>query len=183
MTMFERFTADARRAVVGASAFAELRGHPEITDEHLLLALASTPTTRAGQLLTDHGVDQDAVAAAYEKARKLGGLSDSDASALRDLGIDVHELVANVERSLGPDALVDKPRRRRWLPRGHKRFTPAARSALVGALREAADLRQRRIGDEHVLLALLGGRGVAADLLASHGVDRQAVRRAVRDAA
>ncbi|WP_093150668.1 Clp protease N-terminal domain-containing protein [Saccharopolyspora antimicrobica] len=184
MTMFERFTAAARQAVVGATEQAQRRVHPEITDEHLLLALVRMPTTRAGQLLAEHGVDEDGVVAAYAKARRLGGLSDSDTEVLLELGIDVREVVANVERSLGPDAMAEPNRRRlRRFFKAHRPFSATAKSTIEGALREAVELRHREIGDEHILLALLNRRGVAADFLAGHDLTHQTVRQALRNAA
>ncbi|MDA3644568.1 hypothetical protein LZ318_23330 [Saccharopolyspora indica] len=184
MTMFERFTAAARQAVVGATEQAQRQVHPEITDEHLLLALVHMPTTRAGQLLAEHGVDEDGVVAAYAKARRFGGLSDSDAEALRELGIDVGEVVAHVERSLGPDAMAEpNRRRRRRFFKAHRPFSTSAKSTIEGALREAVELRHREIRDEHILLALLSGRGVAADFLAGHDLTHRTVRQALRNAA
>jgi ATP-dependent Clp protease ATP-binding subunit ClpC len=52
-------------------------------------------------------------------------------------------------------------------------FAPAAKKTLELSLRETLALRDRRIESKHLLLALLRERkGVAAQLLARHGVDR-----------
>ena len=66
-------------------------------------------------------------------------------------------------------------------PVGHIPFSPGAKKALELSLREALALRARRIGTEHLLLALLRERkGVAARLLSEHGIDRDRVRVTMR---
>jgi ATP-dependent Clp protease ATP-binding subunit ClpA len=64
--------------------------------------------------------------------------------------------------------------RRRHLP-----YTPAARRALRNAIEEAARLRSRWIGSEHVLLGLLATeRGGARDLVSQAGADVDSLRSA-----
>ncbi|MEV0050359.1 Clp protease N-terminal domain-containing protein [Saccharopolyspora shandongensis] len=181
--MFEKFAPATRQAVVRAVHEAEQHSAPEITDEHLLLALVDDPTTAAGRLLAAHEVQRDAVTTAYQQARRRGGLSTSDADALRELGIDVHDVVASIERSLGADALSRRPRRRRRFFKSHIRFSTAGKRLLEATLREATELGDRRIGDEHLLLALLLGKGVAAELLELHGMSYRSVRASLRSAA
>lgn len=48
---------------------------------------------------------------------------------------------------------------------------------LEGALRIALARRERRIGDEHILLALTSRPGVPAEVLAGHGVTHESVSR------
>ena len=48
---------------------------------------------------------------------------------------------------------------------------------LVRALRIAAARRDRHIGDEHLLLAITLRGGVAAEVLADHGVTHESVTR------
>lgn len=55
--MFERFDADARRAVVEAQEWARRQCSPEITTDHLTCALLSKPETNAGQALVSLGAD------------------------------------------------------------------------------------------------------------------------------
>ncbi|MCI2422308.1 Clp protease [Saccharopolyspora sp. K220] len=181
--MFEKFTAATRQAVIRAVREAEQREAPEVTEEHLLLALVDDPATTAGRLLSEHDVHRDAVTAAYERARRLGGLSESDAKMLRELGIDLHSVVANVERSLGVDALAEQPRKRRRFFKSHTPFSAAGKRLLEATLREAIELRDRHLSNEHLLLAFLHGNGIAAELLETHGLTYQTVRAAMRNAA
>ncbi|MFC7618112.1 Clp protease N-terminal domain-containing protein [Actinokineospora soli] len=60
-------------------------------------------------------------------------------------------VVEAVERDHGEGAMATGGRRRR----SHTPFTREAKKVLEQALREALDLRDKHIGDEHVLLALL----------------------------
>ncbi|WP_367652213.1 Clp protease N-terminal domain-containing protein [Streptomyces sp. LB8] len=48
---------------------------------------------------------------------------------------------------------------------------------LQGALRIALARRERRIGDEHILLALVSRPGVPAEVFAGHGVTHESVSR------
>ncbi|MBO1420035.1 Clp protease N-terminal domain-containing protein [Streptomyces sp. FH025] len=57
-----------------------------------------------------------------------------------------------------------------------ERFTDAARQVVVTAQQEARELRHDHIGTEHLLLA---GEGLGAKVIADHGLDVVAVRRAV----
>jgi ATP-dependent Clp protease ATP-binding subunit ClpC len=59
-------------------------------------------------------------------------------------------------------------------------FTPRAKTVLELALRQAIELGDAHIGTEHLLLALIEeGDGVAAQVLVSAGLDRDAVLRAL----
>ena len=148
--MFERFTADARAAVVAARTEAKALGHERVGSEHLLLGVATTGG-RAADVLARHGAGAD---------RLRGALSagEPDAGALAAIGIDLDEVRRRVEASFGPGAL-ERGRRRR---RGHVRFTAAAKKALELSLREALRLGDREIGAEHVLLGLLRQGGADA---------------------
>ncbi|MCF6743200.1 Clp protease [Blastococcus sp. KM273128] len=61
-----------------------------------------------------------------------------------------------------------------------ERFTQEARDVVVGAQAEARALRHRRIGTEHLLLAMLAPGTTAARVLTRHGVGHDAVVAAVR---
>jgi len=63
----------------------------------------------------------------------------------------------------------------RWS--GHRPFTRDAKDVLTESLRIALANRDRRIGDEHLLLALTARPGVPAEVLADHGVTHASVRR------
>ena len=60
-----------------------------------------------------------------------------------------------------------------------ERFTVPAKEAVVGAQQEARRLHSRRVGTEHLLLALLDRPTTSAAVLAHHGLDRGSVTRAV----
>lgn len=180
--MFERFTPTARRVVVGAIREAERQRATHVTGEHLLLSLADSPGT-AGKLLAHFDVKREGTVAAFREAQRRGGLSEADTEALRELGIDVDHVVDNVERSLGPGALSDaaRPRRRFLVTRTHIPFSTEAKEVLEHTLQEALDLGDRRLQEEHILLALLR-RGVSAEILGKHGMTNTSVRSQLRRA-
>jgi ATP-dependent Clp protease ATP-binding subunit ClpA len=65
---------------------------------------------------------------------------------------------------------------------GQLPFTPRAKKTLELALREAVSLRSVSIRTEHILLGISReGDGVAAQILADHGIDDRAIRRALAD--
>jgi len=171
--MFERFTEDARAAVVRAQTEARSLGHGWIGTEHLLLAVLAA---------VGAGVDDD--------------------TALRDLGIDLDAVRRRVEQRFGPGALdVPRSQQRRdrgrvarllrfggrrppvpcGAPSGHIPFTPRAKKSLELALREALATRSREIRTEHLVLGLMREDGLAAAVVTRLGVRPDAVRRAVLD--
>ena len=161
--MFERFTAAARAAVRTAADAAKTAGTHEIGIDHLVAALL--PVVPATGLSAD---DATAVLADLAEARRRAGLSDVDARALAELGIDLDGVVAAAERELGDGALTARPRR----SGGRLRLAPAACEALAAALRQARALGDRELRAEHLLLGVLAQRAdrVPADVLAAHGV-------------
>ncbi|WP_433266197.1 Clp protease N-terminal domain-containing protein [Actinosynnema sp. CS-041913] len=167
----ERFTREARQAVRGAVEEAERVAAREIGPEHLLLALLDTP------VLASFDVSREAVEATLREVRRKGGLTDADTQALRGLGIDVDEIVASVERSLGEGALAGAPpaRRRLFGPP----FNSAAKQVLTRSLVEARDLGHGTLGKEHLVLALLSGRGLVAEVLEARGVSYPEIRQRV----
>ena len=54
-------------------------------------------------------------------------------------------------------------------------FTPRATTVFTGALASALELGHNYIGTEHLLLGLIRGDGLAADILEEAGLDRQAL--------
>lgn len=155
--MFERFTHEARGAVVDAQRQARRLGHNYIGCEHLLLAAASADGT-AGEVLRVLGVTPQAIEATT--LRLVGAPAEPlDADALADIGIDLDRVRRKVEATFGADALVRRPHRRRWRRScdpgsGAIPFTPRAKRCLQDALREAVALRHTHIGVEHIALAL-----------------------------
>jgi ATP-dependent Clp protease ATP-binding subunit ClpA len=99
---------------------------------------------------------------------------DSDAETLAALGISLGEIRERVEAEFGPQAWESPPPRRNRLP-----FDDDAKEALELALREAIELRHRRIGPEHILLGLLRQDGRACRVLESLGVVPGELRGAI----
>ncbi|HWD01900.1 MAG TPA: Clp protease N-terminal domain-containing protein [Amycolatopsis sp.] len=173
--MFERFTQDARMAVVEAQIVAREAGAREIGPTDVLAGLTRTEDGRAVQLLGELGVSREDVQAELDRVRRRGGISDAEADALTEFGIDVEQIVERIEQTHGPGALAGGGRRKR----GHIPFTSDAKRTLELSLREAVKLGDNHLGQEHILLALTQLRGPVSDLLAARGVDYVSVRRAV----
>jgi ATP-dependent Clp protease ATP-binding subunit ClpA len=192
--MFERFTPAARQVVVRAQDEAHAFGHPWLGTEHLLLGVLAEPQAPGVSVLTDLGVTVDTGRAALRQLVGTGGLCETDADALRTLGIDLDEVRRRVEASFGPGALDHPPHprgRRRRRPRrrsrcepadvtGHLSFMPRAKRALERAHREALALGNPDIGVEHLLLGLLDPRSnMAVELLRHLGTNPEVIRARV----
>ncbi|MFK3980709.1 Clp protease N-terminal domain-containing protein [Micromonospora sp. NPDC050397] len=109
-------------------------------------------------------------------------LGETDAEALRSIGIDLDAVRASVEGAFGEGALEAPPlpgRRTlfgRRLPR--TRLSPRARKVLELALRESVRLRHDEITPEHILLGLLReGEGLGTAILVRAGLDLGELRR------
>jgi ATP-dependent Clp protease ATP-binding subunit ClpA len=178
--MFERFTKDARAAVVAAQEEAAALRHGWIGTEHVLLGVLVTGGDGA-RLLTGFGVDASGVR--DDIVRIIGrGEDDIDSAALATLGIDLDAVRERVERAFGPGALS----RPRGCGEGRLPFTPRSKKALELSLRESLALGAGEIRGDHLVLGLLHeGDGVAAQILAARGVTLDAARSKVqgRDAA
>jgi len=130
--MFERFTREARAAVLRACEAARRSGAEQIEPEHLLVALAG------------------------------GSLGDTATQALAEAGLDVamieqaiaQDLVAMLQVVGVPASVVAATPVHPGA--GFPGFGPAAKKALEHALREAVRLGDRRIRSGHVLLGVLG---------------------------
>ena len=198
--MFERFTQDARRVVVGAQDEARGLGHGWIGTEHLLLAALRDEGSPVAAAL--HGVGLTPERVRSEVRRQLGPVDDS--AALAGIGIDLDQVRRRVEDRFGPGALDDlsaQPAPPRWLGRslrrlgrrspvtgrwqtpgpGHIPFTGRAKRSLELALREAVAARSREIRCEHLVLGMMREDGLAARAVSSLGVPPETVRRAVLD--
>ena len=182
--MFERFTKDARRAVVLAQEEAVSLHHGWIGTEHLLLGVLRAGGG-AARLLAGFGLD--AAGVREDVVRMVGrGEDDIDRDALATLGIDLDEVRARVERAFGPGALIRRRRCRRGGVSRMVPFTARAKKALELSLREAIDVAERDLRGEHLVLGLLReGDGVAARILSERGVTHAAARERIagRDAA
>ncbi len=104
----------------------------------------------------------------------LGLLRDEDGVAavtLRELGVTADEARAQIVGIVGTGEYSGSA----WLD-----FTPEARLALEGAMREALALGHNYIGTEHVLLGLVrDGQGVAVQVLTDLGAPPELVRSEV----
>src|SRR3712207_961446 len=98
--MFERFTQDARRIVLGAIEEAQQLRHPKVGTEHLLLSMLGDEDSGPYAVLHEAGLDHDVVRAEVTKIVGESGriLTDDDAEALKAIGIDLDAVLANVER-------------------------------------------------------------------------------------
>ncbi|MBR8643701.1 peptidase [Streptomyces tuirus] len=177
--MFERFTKDARDVVKGA--FEQVEGGGEgqcVEPEHLLLALLDREGSRGSFALSALGLGErrESVRQALREARRRAGLSQAEADALAGLGIDVTEIVARVEEVHGVGAMSGDRQDKRWWS-GRPSFGRGAKDVLERSLRVALAQRDRRVGDEHILLALTVRPGVPAEVLADHGVTYESVVR------
>ena len=178
--MFERFTRQARDAVLGAVDAARDVRSVQVDTGHLLVALARD-TGPAGEALRRAGVTADQLLP--ELGRPAG--DGVDPAALRAIGIDYDEVRRAVESEFGAGALDRALGRSRFRSRrrpGGPRFAPEAKQSLERSLRAAIGLRDRHIGAEHVLLGVLDDPSfLAVRLLERREVDVEALRRAVTD--
>lgn len=124
--MFERFTSEARATVVAAQDICIARGDGMIGAEHLLVASARA----SHPVLTAVGLDAVALEEAWNR------------------------LEADALAAVGVDAEPAPPWRPRWKRRRHIPFSGSAKAVLVGALQETLERGDRRIGVEHLVLAL-----------------------------
>ncbi|HZF92613.1 Clp protease N-terminal domain-containing protein [Streptomyces sp.] len=177
--MFERFTKDAREVVKEAVARAERERARTVDAGHLLLALLDREASHGSFVLAALGVTgrRESVARALAEARRRAGLSQAETEALAGLGIDVAEIVARVEEVHGAGAMAGSPKGKAWWGGGRPSFGRDAKTVLEKSLRVALARRDRSIGDQHLLLALTTFPGVAAEVLADHGVTYQSVTR------
>lgn len=179
--MFERFTADARAAVVNAQEQARGLHHESILAEHLLLAVLSDGTSISARVLREHDVPADRL------MNELAVLGAGDRDALQEIGIDLAAVRQRVEAAFGPGAL-DRPRphrvgflRRHLIWDEGLPFSVAADDALQESVRQTVALHHRGITVDHVLLGLLAeDRDPAARILHKLGASPAAVREQVQ---
>ncbi|MGH3095704.1 MAG: Clp protease N-terminal domain-containing protein [Streptosporangiales bacterium] len=197
MSVFERFTGSARSVVVDAQRVAFEGRAREIRNDHLMVAVLHGQGGVGVRVLTAAGLGENDRAALLDELAVLNrraGIGGGDAEALRDIGIDVDEVLGRMGELLAePDS---QPASRRSLPgraragagrllgrRGGGpsvvRFSTDAKHTLERTLREALDLRDRHIDEAHILLALVSRPGVVAETLQRYGVTYAGVRRAV----
>ncbi|MET7656827.1 MULTISPECIES: Clp protease N-terminal domain-containing protein [unclassified Streptomyces] len=178
--MFERFTKDARAVVEGAVGHAEREGATRVEETHVLLSLLDREGSRGSFALASLGLPPGRRAGLVRdlaETRRRGGLSRADADALSGLGIDLSEIVSRVEEAHGEGALAADRGALLGGRSGRRLFSRGAKDLLTGTLRVALAHGERRIGDEHLLLALTVRRGVPSEVLADHGVTHASLTR------
>jgi Clp amino terminal domain, pathogenicity island component len=144
--MFERFSPDARAAVVHAQEHTRRLGHRYLGCEHLLLAVVSADQP-ASAILREYGVTPERVEEEIVHRVGLGagaGLFGAlDRDALASIGIDLDAVRARIEASFGPGALAHASqtvgRRRRRARLNPRRAVPPA---LVRRLRRRRQSRR-----------------------------------------
>ncbi|MEV4203528.1 Clp protease N-terminal domain-containing protein [Nocardia salmonicida] len=185
--MFEKFSREARIAVVSAQDDAKELGAKRIGPEHVLLGTLSNAEPGLRAVLDARGITADGVRTALAARTDEPPLGADDAQALRSIGIDLDAVQASVAENFGPQAWdrAEPEAKRGMLGRllgsGHIPFTGPAKKTLELALREAIHRKDREITSVYLLLGilrgadqttvdLLGGRdavsGVRADLYA-----------------
>jgi ATP-dependent Clp protease ATP-binding subunit ClpA len=174
--MFERFTEQGRQVIVLSQQEARDLGHGFIGTEHLLLGVLGSGVGLGSRILTEAGLDHDALLDEIVARVGRGTGGGIDGEALAAIGIDLDRVREAVEASFGPGAL-DRPRCGGAIP-----FTSRSKKALELSLREARTLGHGSIGTEHLVLGLAHD-GLGAELLAERGLTLARLRELVRDAA
>ncbi|MCF2531631.1 Clp protease N-terminal domain-containing protein [Yinghuangia soli] len=162
--MFERFTDDARQAVVAAREEARRLEQATIAPEHLVLGVLGVTGDPVVRTLADAGIDLPTARRAVERADGV------DAAALESIGIDFAEVRRKVEAEFGSGALSGAGRRG-GSRTGIIRFDRDAKKALAQSLRAALALEHRIIAPGHLLLGVVrAGEGALPVMFAEQGV-------------
>jgi ATP-dependent Clp protease ATP-binding subunit ClpA len=179
--VFERFSRNARVAVVLAQEEARELSDHETGSQHLLLGVLQACGPELSGVLSGYGLTAEVVRAGLAEAWSGDESFDEDADALRAIGIDLRTVRDSVARTFGTDAfdhvLPRSGRRRRR--RGHIPCTRSAKKVLEPALREALAHKDNEIRCEHILLGILRGGDQAAIGVVTEHVDTAQLRAAV----
>jgi ATP-dependent Clp protease ATP-binding subunit ClpC len=170
--MFERFTDDAKQAIMLSEQETLDHGYDQIGPGHLLLGLIGVPAGIAGQVLLGHGVAlpgaRDETVRQLTAAGVVATGGRAPVEALASIGIDADEVRRRMDATFGPGKFR--------YPR--PTYTPQARDALIKAVDEAG---AADIGTGHMLLGLLSDSdSVAVGVLTRLGVDAATVRSETR---
>ncbi|MCM6774903.1 Clp protease [Nocardia sp. CDC159] len=188
--MFERFSKEARVAVVIAQEEARQLRSPTIDVEHVLLGITECRDRDLQKILADRGLTTDALRERLDRNRIGEPLGEEDAAALRSIGIDLDAVRESLEASFGEDALEraipqeEDNRRSRFGFRGgmnfgHIPFTKDAKKVLELSLREALTRGDKSIEAGHILLGILRGPNPTTRDLIGGYEDARALREAV----
>lgn len=161
--MFNRFTKQARAAVICAQETAREAHAGMIDVVHVALGVLETNGT-ATDALQEAGADTDDLRRRLMQRARGQGL---DEDALASLGIDLDAVNRAAEETFGEGALerAGLLARMRGRKRAHLPFTKNAKKVLELALREAIRLGETEITDRHILLGVLRTGGPVTDIL------------------
>lgn len=166
--MFKRFGRDAGQSVAVAVSLARELRHPVVRPEHLLVGVFRVDGV-AAKVLSGFGIqDSDLVGAATGGPARQAGLADDEVAALRTVGIDADDMVRRAHEAIGPPPAVNR----------RPRFDGGTVRVLELSLRELSRLGHRRLGTEHILLAVLAAQPRLA-LLDERGVSHAEAERRV----
>ncbi|WP_448630172.1 Clp protease N-terminal domain-containing protein [Cellulomonas soli] len=171
--MHERFTTDAREAVIRAQEAARTAGSDHVGAEHLLVGAVTTPDSVAARSLSRLGLRPGDVVVLV---RHLSTHA-FDAEAPASVGVDLDAVRAQTEATSGRTSLdsTRTPPRRTSLP-----LDATAKQTLEVALREAQRFKQRHIDSGHLLFACARLEDTRAhQVLTRLGVSPQGLRQAV----
>jgi ATP-dependent Clp protease ATP-binding subunit ClpA len=171
MTMFERFTRNARVAVVLAQEEARELNADEIRPEHVLVGVLQSAGHGLAAVLSGYGLAAEAIRTRLVVEESPADESfDDDADALRSIGIDLRDVRDGVDRTFGAGTFDNALRRSGRRPRRrHLPFTRSSKKVLELALREALAHKDNTIGCEHIILGILrGGDKFTLGLITEH---------------
>ncbi len=171
MRPFQRFTRNARVAVMLAAEEARELCDRETGAQHLLLGVLQAAGAELSSVVAGFGLTAEVVRARLAETSTGDRSFDEDADALSTIGIDLRAVRDSVSRTFGDDAfdraLSRSGRRRR--SRGHMSLSHGAKKVLELALREALAYKDTEIRCEHLLLGILrSGDKQAIGLITEH---------------
>jgi ATP-dependent Clp protease ATP-binding subunit ClpA len=171
MRPFQRFTRNARVAVMLAAEEARELCDRETGAQHLLLGVLQAAGAEMSSIVEGFGLTAEVVRARLTDSSTGDRSFDEDADALSTIGIDLRAVRDSVSRNFGDDAfdraLSRSGRRRR--SRGHMSLSHGAKKVLELALREALAYKDTEIRCEHLLLGILrSGEKSAIGLITEH---------------
>ncbi len=153
--MIQRFSDEARMAVLQAKEAAVSLGSSVIGVDHVLYACSLTRDSSAAVPLASCSVTEAAIRARLTVEDDEPSVP-IDPEALRAIGIDYEGVRAAVEETFGPGALEAAPDRRAASVVNPKPpFTPDARRGFELALQVATELHHDQIATGDLLLGLL----------------------------
>jgi ATP-dependent Clp protease ATP-binding subunit ClpA len=172
-TIYDRFTALAKRALVAARDAAASMGNDFIGTEHLVIGLAQT-AGRAGEILRARGVELDRLRTETESGLAARNVPATHGVAAREalttLGIDVGEIQRRADAAFGPGSFQ--------FPR--PAFSLPAKLAIKAAMAAARNRGDVQIDTEHLLLGVLADADdPALRSLRAFGIDLGELHRAL----